>query len=117
VLGLLVTGVYFTLPSKAAQDIVYFLFGLVITPAIICGVHINRPSRAAPWYLLALAMLLTSGGDLIWNIYELVLEVEPPYPSIADIVYLCAYPVWAVALFGFVAIRTRAETEKPSSTR
>ena len=41
-------------------------------------------------------------GDTIWAIYEEVLHVEAPFPSAADVLYLCGYPFLAPGLIRLV---------------
>lgn len=54
---------------------------------------------------LGRAIFFISGGviayglaSLIWSYYNIVLAVEVPYPSLADIVYVLSYPFWALGL-------------------
>ena len=58
------------------------------------------------WRVLAAGMLVTTGGDLY---YSLVLahEAEPPYPSLADALYLSWYPLVYVAVLLLLRARIR----------
>ncbi|WNB85867.1 GGDEF domain-containing protein [Cellulomonas sp. ATA003] len=92
--GLAVAG-YVVLPT-AARDAVYLAVGLAACVAIVVGVHVLRPVRRAPWWLMAAGQLSWIAGDVVYTWYESVLAVEP-FPSPADVLYLAAYPLLAVA--------------------
>jgi len=56
----------------------------------------RRGDRAA-WLLIGVALLMWTGGDLVWTIW-LDHVANPRYPSIADVLYLATYPAFYVAL-------------------
>lgn len=58
---------------------------------------IPRRARLAPVFLLATLASL-AGGHLIYSVYELLLRWNPPYPSIADVSYLSAYPFFFIGI-------------------
>jgi hypothetical protein len=63
-------------------------------------------SDASPrgaWALIGLGLLLWSGGDLVWTLWLGDLE-NPPYPSIADGLYLGSY----VAIYAGLLVLLRA---------
>jgi two-component system, cell cycle response regulator len=62
----------------------------------LARVFCRREDRAA-WLLMALALLTWSGGDLVWTVW-LDHLANPPYPSIADALYLVMYPAVYVSL-------------------
>jgi len=64
------------------------------------------------WLCFALGMVLWFFGELGWAIYTLVLEVEIPYPSIADFFWLSGYLPLFVALLLYVKIFQPAITVK-----
>ena len=49
---------------------------------------------------LAIGLSLWLCADIIWAIYEIVLEIVPPVPSAADFVWLSAYGFLAYYLYG-----------------
>src|SRR4051794_19420068 len=51
-LGLGVTLGYFLLPISAVQDLWYAAFTCITCVALLIGICLQRPSNAAPWYLL-----------------------------------------------------------------
>jgi diguanylate cyclase (GGDEF)-like protein/PAS domain S-box-containing protein len=97
-LGVLATGVYFLLPSLAAQNVFFNLVGVTAVAVIVMGVLLHRPSYPTTWWLLALGLFLFVLGDTIWTVYENALRVEVPFPSVADLFYIGGYPVLAVGL-------------------
>jgi len=51
-----------------------------------------------------LAILLWFAGEFTWLIYEVILGVRIPYPSIADVFYLAGYVPALVSIVGFMMI-------------
>ncbi len=80
--------------------------GFACAVAVVVGVRWHRPARRAPWYLFAAAQTCFGAGDVLWTVYEDVLH-EDPFPSLADVLYLCAYPLFVAGLFLLLRGRTR----------
>jgi diguanylate cyclase (GGDEF)-like protein len=95
-LGVLATGAYLALPATA-QTVVYSAVGVACFAAILLGLHLHRPTRPAPWLLIATGILLWVLGDLAYSGYELALG-EAPFPSLADALYLAGYPALVAAV-------------------
>jgi signal transduction histidine kinase/DNA-binding response OmpR family regulator len=71
----------------------------------------RRPQHRSFFVLLGLALACWSSGEVIWGFYEVVLNVEVPFPSIADIGYLSAIPFAVAAMAVYpTAERSRATT-------
>lgn len=49
--------------------------------------------------LISLGNTIWSIGSFIWSFYNLALHQEVPYPSLADIGYISAIPLWTVGIF------------------
>ncbi len=81
----------------AAQDVVYVALGASSVVAIVVGVHLHRPIRSTPWYLMAAGQLLWVIGDAVDSWFNDV-DHTAPFPSVADAFYLAAYPVLALGL-------------------
>jgi diguanylate cyclase (GGDEF)-like protein len=47
----------------------------------------------ASWALIAAGLALWAAAEVVWTVYELVLDQEVPYPSVADVGYLGAVPL------------------------
>jgi len=56
------------------------------------------------WLGFALGMLLWFLGELGWAVYTMVLNVEIPYPSIADVFWLLGYVPLFIALLLYIQI-------------
>ena len=78
------------------KDGIYTAIELVAVA--VCGARavLRRRDRAA-WALIAVGLLTWSGGDLVWTVWLNDLA-SPPYPSIADPLYLAMYPAMYVAI-------------------
>jgi hypothetical protein len=101
--GFALTVAYFVAPDGWPKAVLYDAVSLGTALAIVVGVRRYRPRRRVAWYALAVGQLLFFGGDVLWNVYELVLQ-ESPFPSLADVLYLAGYP----ALMGGLAIMVRS---------
>ncbi len=85
---------YFVLGDNTdAQSAIYGLLGAAAPVAILVGVRHHRPEQYRHWLLLAGGLVLWCVGDTYWNFYVWVLGKQAPYPSFADLAYLCAYPL------------------------
>ncbi|MDP1793512.1 MAG: response regulator [Acidimicrobiales bacterium] len=71
----------------------------------------KRPEHRAFFGLLGLALGFWAIGEGIWGFYEVVLNREVPFPSIADAGYLSAIPLAAAAMAFYPTTgRSRAAT-------
>jgi two-component system, cell cycle response regulator len=80
---------------------------------IICAARAwaRRRDRWA-WALVAFGVLTWTGGDLVWTLW-LDNLANPPYPSVADWLYLAMYPAMYVALMLLMrSHRARIHTEQ-----
>src|SRR5690242_10408094 len=85
----------FALPSL--HILLWSAIGYSSVAAILVGVHLHRPRRRAPWYLLAGAVACFITGDLTADVLTRVLGREGT-PSVADGFYLAVYALIAAAL-------------------
>lgn len=53
----------------------------------------------AAWLIFGLACTAWAIGQVIWDVYELVLEIRAPFPSSADLAYLLFGPLMLTGLF------------------
>lgn len=98
---------YLLISSDATSDLVYTFAGMVTVVAMLFGIWLYQPVNRLPWWLLVLGTALQALGDLTWAIYELVLGVISPFPSVGDIFYLTGYLV----LFIGILLLLRTQTE------
>ena len=97
VLGVAAMGAYFAL-SGVIKDVLYNLIGVSTVIALWVGVRRYRPDRTPSWYIIIGLALYVAGDVLFFNIYENVLDIPRPFPSVADALYLSSYPVVAIGL-------------------
>jgi len=64
------------------------------------------------WSCFFMGMFLWFLGELIWTIYVLILVVEVPYPSLADISYLVGYVPLFLALLLYLRTFRAAVTRR-----
>ena len=104
-IGLFLACVYFVVPPGLSHHVLYDLLGISSVVAIVYGVRHHKPRAAGAWYLFAAGQLCFVLGDGSRAFYESVLGVEAPFPSLADVFYLLAYPVLTAGLV--LLIRSR----------
>jgi diguanylate cyclase (GGDEF)-like protein len=96
-----VAAFYLLLPTTGlVRTIVYPVFGLIGTVAILVGLRLRPPSRRRSWYLIALAFALMSVGDITYSILHI--GGENPYPSMADLGYLAGYVALILGFGGLI---------------
>ena len=78
------------------------LIAVVVCAARVLRKHDDRPA----WALVSLGLLAWTGGDLLWTVWLGNLS-NPPYPSVADGLYLAWYPAVYVGLMLLIRSRHR----------
>ncbi|MGW1173306.1 EAL domain-containing protein [Kitasatospora sp. NPDC002543] len=100
----LFTGIYYANPG---QRIIWWTgIGLGGVAAIVVGVRLNRPAHARFWYVLALANLSFTVGEVVQAVQLDILHLPNPFPSVADGFYLAEYVLYAIGVLGFIRWRT-----------
>ena len=61
----------------------------------------DNPIRPG-WWRLSLGLTLLFAGQLVLAFYQLVLRVPIPFPSVADVFFVIAYPLLVAALVAFL---------------
>jgi PAS domain S-box-containing protein len=106
--GAAITVLHFSVAQGSlAQAIVYQVAGVLSVATIAVATLIRKPERSIHWWLLAAALALWTIGDAIFSTYTFVLHRSPPYPSIADWVYLSGYATMLVAMRALIRSRNR----------
>jgi diguanylate cyclase (GGDEF)-like protein len=83
--------------------------GLVLTAAASCALRaVLVPADRVAWTLLAIGLGLWAGAEVTSTLYVTKLD-EPPYPSIADAMWLAFYPASYIALVQLVRGRMRGQ--------
>ena len=75
--------------------------------AIATGIIVNRPRQRLPWWLVAAGTATFVAGDTTYDLLAGPLGLENPFPSVADVLYLCTYPLFAGGLLLVVRARSR----------
>ena len=110
--GLVVIAVCVVLPLGVARDSIYCLIGASGAATIMVGVRTFRPAHPIAWYLIAAGTAVWVLGDGLYGWYQHVLFIEP-FPSLADVFYLCAYPLFAAGLW--VLVKSRGPERGPNA--
>ncbi len=97
--GLLMTAFLFPLlPTSLDQDWVQFAIGLA-SVVVILFVALGTPRHdRGKWLLFASSGFLFFLGDTVWLVYNHILHLPVPFPSIADAFYIAGYPFFFLAL-------------------
>ena len=102
--GLVASAVCAALPVGVGRDIAYCLIGLSSAAAILVGVRRNRPTHPAVWYLVATGTATWALADILYGWYQQPAQIAP-LPSLGNVLYLAAYPLFAAALLLLVGRR------------
>ena len=103
------SAVYFALlvlHITAYIPIVWGAIGVSAVAAIFAGVIINKPALKSPWLLFAAANAAFISGDIYFKFLHYIANRQNPYPSVADLLYLSTYPLFAVGMY--ILVRRRA---------
>jgi hypothetical protein len=88
------------LQLAAALKLLYLLSGAGFAFACRDRLEADNPARPA-WFLLSLGVLSTFAGQLCLAPFQIVLG-ETPFPSVADIYFVLAYPLLIASCLGFL---------------
>ncbi|GGC10777.1 putative bifunctional diguanylate cyclase/phosphodiesterase [Cellulomonas carbonis] len=96
-------------PVGLVRDLLFLTIGAYAVAGTVVGIRRNRPRRPRPWYLLAAGLASWVLGDALWVFSDHVLGIDP-FPSVADVAYLSAYPLLAAGLHMLLPVRDRRTT-------
>ncbi|MGZ4154047.1 MAG: sensor histidine kinase [Actinomycetota bacterium] len=96
--GIAALAAYLAVPTVAGKDVVYLSIVASSAAATLATDARRAAGNRGPRLLLGGGLLLWLGGETYWTIYETILHREPPFPSVADVMFLAAYPLFAIAL-------------------
>jgi hypothetical protein len=85
----------------ALSKLVFLFLSAVFAWSIGGRFEPGNPVRPA-WRLLGLGGVTFFLGQVSFAPYQLVKNEDPPYPSIADVFFMLAYPLFVAALFAFI---------------
>ncbi|HLE14492.1 MAG TPA: hypothetical protein VI776_07075, partial [Anaerolineales bacterium] len=96
-------------------DVTLTVVNLLASLALVFAAWVARRQSShlfIAWFILALAQLAFTLGDLVWLILEVFLKQEP-FPSLADGFYVAYYPLFLIGILLLPAYRlTRMEWAK-----
>ncbi|MDZ7661450.1 GGDEF domain-containing protein [Thiohalophilus sp.] len=96
-IALLFFAVYVALPYGTFASSVYVAASVFSAVAVAFAVRSRALFYPLAWLLLACGLALCAMGHAIW--YWLDLYGLEPFPSLADVFYLAAYPLFATSLW------------------
>ncbi len=97
---------YFLLRGQAAHDLGYSAIGVASTVAMLVATLRHPPAHRWGWLALTAANALFVAGDGVYDIYDLVLHREAPFPSAADAIYLAGYPLLFIGVARVTRLRS-----------
>ena len=100
-----VAALYFSLPDPPRY--LWTVIGCLSVAAIVTGILVNRPRQRLPWWLVAAGTATFVAGDTTYDLLSGPFGLENPFPSVADVLYLCTYPLFAAGLLLVVRARSR----------
>src|SRR4051794_41933678 len=95
--GIVVALVALLLPTGGARSFVFDACSLCAAGAAVYGILRNQPAHRGIWQLFALGLLLFAAGDVVFDVAQRGFGRSDGDPF-ADVLYLAAYPVLAIAL-------------------
>ncbi|MEM3618030.1 MAG: hypothetical protein QXK47_03020 [Candidatus Bathyarchaeia archaeon] len=95
-------------------------FPLIVAGAavVVSGLSLERYWRKAKgqfsiiWFYFTCGLLLWFIGETVWAGYTLILNIELPYPSIADVFWIAGYIPFFIALYLYVKLFGGTLTKK-----
>jgi len=98
------TSALYLAQGRTLQAVTYESVALLSAAAIVVGSRLHATPHAAAWNLLAGGLALFGLGDIVYSAHESLAEATP-FPSIADVVYLAAYPLLIAGVLRMVRHR------------
>ena len=106
VVALATVPVYFFAVNGLAQRLLFYAYGFSSVVAILVALRVHQPRYRGPWLAFAAGLLLFALGDVAFDVYD-AFGHTIPVPSVADYLYLAAYPVLAWGTVLLVRYRVR----------
>lgn len=88
-------------PSPALTSFPLMIAAIWSGVAMLWVARGMEPKERRAWTFMGIGALAFAGGEAVWAYYDLILGADPPYPGVADILYLAGYPLWMIGIVGF----------------
>jgi diguanylate cyclase (GGDEF)-like protein/PAS domain S-box-containing protein len=112
--GVLLCGLVLVDRSNAFRSFTFDPLALIAAGGAVYGIVRNRPDRRLSWVLLVAGLVLFVAGDVVWDVATRAAGGSTGYPW-ADVLYLLAYPFFAVALYQLARKHIRRDTAVDSA--
>ena len=89
--------------------VVFNALGVLAFGAAVYGVLRNRPEKRSAWWLIIASLGLFVLGDIVFDTLVLGFGHMTGYPY-ADVLYVLAYPCFAIGLYGLSFVQFRRAT-------
>jgi diguanylate cyclase (GGDEF)-like protein len=97
---------YFILPTTPISKLLlYNGIGLAAVIATLVGIRHKSPENRKAWMLIVAGLISFLAGDVCYYILDAVNETAP-FPSVADALYLCMYPLVICGLLRLIRQRS-----------
>jgi hypothetical protein len=83
----------------------YLLVAALVSTLVVGKFEPGTPSRTA-WQLLSAGLIAMFLGQSCFVFYQFILKIETPFPSLADVFFVVAYPLMIAALVMFLRAYT-----------
>ncbi len=91
-----------------AVDVLGELAAALVAAAACAVAALHVSSRRCRWVLLGASSFAWAAGEAVWAYYDLIRGVSVPFPSLADVGFLCAVPLAVAGLLLFPSSPRRA---------
>ena len=107
--GIALSLVALRIHADDARSFLFDLLAVVAATGAVIGIMTNRPRRLRVWEGFTVGLVLFVAGDVVFDFATRTLGHADGYPF-ADVAYLLAYAIIAVALFQLARARYDRET-------
>jgi diguanylate cyclase (GGDEF)-like protein/PAS domain S-box-containing protein len=107
VFGAVVCALYMFVAPLQGSPVVINGLGLYGIIGAVAGIRMYRPAAAVAWWLLVAGLVLYWTGDVYTYSIRIWFNLNVPFPSWGDAVYLAMYPVVMAGIMALVRRRNR----------
>jgi len=105
-LGIIAIYGHSLLAVGTTKDIVYMTYTMLTMAVFFLGIRRGKLQSFGPWHLLAIGIFINVLADQIYYICKFQ-EINVPFPSLIDVLYLSGFVTRAIALHLMNQARTR----------